>query len=145
MFIAFVGSTSRAGICVAWLKLTTLGRRIVKSVQSTLNHLQSPPEWMQSQRNYSSFLSKSNLHGTIVHSMLAQNCPKGKRQWLNQSNFSSVQFSSVNVFHHIHIHTENYHLQSYVIKYNTQINTHITWLSYYTETKLQFYSLIVNE
>ena len=29
MFITFVGSTSRAGICVACLKLTTLGRRIV--------------------------------------------------------------------------------------------------------------------
>ena len=29
MFIAFTGSTSRAGICVACLKLTTLGRRII--------------------------------------------------------------------------------------------------------------------
>ena len=29
MFITFMGSTSRAGICVACLKLTTLGRRIV--------------------------------------------------------------------------------------------------------------------
>ena len=29
MFIAFVGSTLHAGICVACLKLTTLGRRIV--------------------------------------------------------------------------------------------------------------------
>ena len=29
MFIAFTGSTSRAGICVACLKLITLGRRIV--------------------------------------------------------------------------------------------------------------------
>ena len=28
-FIVFMGSTSRAGICVACLKLTTLGRRIV--------------------------------------------------------------------------------------------------------------------
>ena len=59
---------------------------VVKSVQSTLSHLQSPPEWMQSQRNYGSFLSKSDLHGTISHTMIGQNCPKGKRQWLNQSN-----------------------------------------------------------
>ena len=29
MFITFMGSTSRAGICVACLKLTTSGRRIV--------------------------------------------------------------------------------------------------------------------
>ena len=29
MFITFMGSTSRAGICMACLKLTTLGRRIV--------------------------------------------------------------------------------------------------------------------
>ena len=28
-FIAFVGSTSRAGVCVACMKLTTLGGRIV--------------------------------------------------------------------------------------------------------------------
>ena len=55
----------------------------VKSVQSTLSHLQSPPDWMQSQRNYGSFLSKSDLHGRILYTMLAQNCPKGKRQWLN--------------------------------------------------------------
>ena len=27
--ITLMGSNSRAGICVAWLKLTTLGRRIV--------------------------------------------------------------------------------------------------------------------
>ena len=33
MFISFVGSTSRAGICVAYLKLTTLGRRIVNRLQ----------------------------------------------------------------------------------------------------------------
>ena len=30
----------------------------IKSVQSTLSHLQSPPEQMQSQRNYGSFLPK---------------------------------------------------------------------------------------
>ena len=41
---------------------------------------------MQSQRNYGSFLSKSDLHGTILYTILAQNCPKGKRQWLNKSN-----------------------------------------------------------
>ena len=36
-----------------------------------------------------------------------------------------VQF--IQYIHHIHIHAENYHLQSYVIKYNTQIlNIHIT-------------------
>ena len=52
----------------------------VKSVQSTLNHLQSPPEQMQFQRNYDSFLSKSPLHGMILFTMLAQNRPKSKRQ-----------------------------------------------------------------
>ena len=36
---------------------------------------------MQSQRNYGSFLLKSDLLGTILYTMLAQNCPKGKRQW----------------------------------------------------------------
>ena len=30
-----------------------------------------------------SFLSKSDLHGTTLYTMLAQNCRKGKRQWLN--------------------------------------------------------------
>ena len=35
---------------------------------------------------YGSFLSKLDLDGTILCTMLTQNCPKGKRQWLNQSN-----------------------------------------------------------
>ena len=52
----------------------------VKSVQSTLSHLQSLPEQLQSQRNYGSFLSKSHLHGMILFAMLAQNHPKIKRQ-----------------------------------------------------------------
>ena len=34
------------------------GGGVVKSFQSTLSHLQSPPERMQSQRNYGSFLRK---------------------------------------------------------------------------------------
>ena len=33
---------------------------------------------MQSQRNYGSFLSKSDLHVMIKNTMLARNCPKGK-------------------------------------------------------------------
>ena len=47
----------------------------LKSVQSTLSHLQSPPEQMQFQRNYDSFLSKSYLHGMILLTMLAQRGP----------------------------------------------------------------------
>ena len=47
-------------------------RTKLKFVQSTLSHLQSPPEQMQSQRNYGSFLSKSHLHGIILLTMLAQ-------------------------------------------------------------------------
>ena len=46
----------------------------LKSVHSTLSHLQSPTEWMQSQYNYGSFLSKSDLHGTILYTCSA--CPK---------------------------------------------------------------------
>ena len=38
----------------------------MESVQSTLSNLQSPPEQMQSQCNYVSFLSKSHLHDTIL-------------------------------------------------------------------------------
>ena len=33
---------------------------------------------MQSQGNYGSFLSKSDLHVMIKNTMLARNCPKGK-------------------------------------------------------------------
>ena len=33
---------------------------------------------MQSQYNYGSFLSKSDLHVMIKNAMLARNCPKGK-------------------------------------------------------------------
>ena len=33
---------------------------------------------MQSQRNYGSFLSKSDLHVMIKNTMLARNSPKGK-------------------------------------------------------------------
>ena len=47
MFIAFVGSTSRAGICVACLKLTTLGRRIV----NRLYHM----DWKSSMQCYPYF------------------------------------------------------------------------------------------
>ena len=36
MFIAFTGSTSRAGICVACLKLTTLSRRIINKLYNGL-------------------------------------------------------------------------------------------------------------
>ena len=50
----------------------------LKSVQSTLSHLQSPPEQTQSQRSYGSFLSKSHLDGMILQTMLAQNRPKVK-------------------------------------------------------------------
>ena len=57
----------------------------VKSVQSTLSHLWSPPEQMQSQRNYGSFLSKSHLHGMILLRILAQNRPKSKRQCFNRA------------------------------------------------------------
>ena len=45
----------------------------IKSVQSTLSHLQSPPEQMQSQLHYGSFLLKSHLHGMILLTMPAQN------------------------------------------------------------------------
>ena len=34
----------------------------VKSVQSTLSHLRSPPEQMQSKLNFGSFLSKFHIH-----------------------------------------------------------------------------------
>ena len=54
------------------------GLSLLKSVQSTLSHLQSPPEQMQSQRNYGSFLSKSHLHGMILLTILSQNRPKSK-------------------------------------------------------------------
>ena len=58
---------------------------MLKSVQSTLSQLQSPPEQMQSQHNYGSFLSKSHLHGMILLTMLAQNRPKSRRQWFNRA------------------------------------------------------------
>ena len=58
---------------------------VVKSVQSTLSHLQRPPEQMQSQRNYGSFLSKSCLSGMILLTMLAQNSPKSKRQCFSRA------------------------------------------------------------
>ena len=51
---------------------------MLKSVQSTLSHLQSPPDQMQSQHNYGSFLSKSHLHGMILLTMLTQNRPKSE-------------------------------------------------------------------
>ena len=47
----------------------------LKSVQSTLSHLQSQ---MQSQRNYGSFLSKSHLHGMILFTMLPKIAQKVK-------------------------------------------------------------------
>ena len=59
--------------------------QLLKSVQSTLSHLQSPPEQMQSQRNYGSLLSKSHLRGMILLTMLAQNRPKSKRQYFNRA------------------------------------------------------------
>ena len=40
---------------------------------------------MQSQRNYGSFLSKSDLHVMIKNTMLAQNCPKGKEPILTMA------------------------------------------------------------
>ena len=58
---------------------------MLKSVLSTLNHLQSPPEQMQSQHNSGSFLSKSHLHGMILFTKLAQNRPKSGRQWFNRA------------------------------------------------------------
>ena len=58
---------------------------LVKSVQSTLSHLQSPPKQMKSQRNYGSFLLKLYLHGMILSTMLSQNRPKSKRQCLNRA------------------------------------------------------------
>ena len=61
--------------------------KMLKSVQPTLSHLQSPPEQMQSQRNYGSFLSKSHLRGMILLTMLAQNRPKSKRQYFNRAIF----------------------------------------------------------
>ena len=61
-------------------KKTKLYSCFLLTVQSTLSHLQSPPEQMQSQRNYGSFLSKSQFHGVILFTMLAQNRPKSKRQ-----------------------------------------------------------------
>ena len=52
----------------------------LKSVQSTLSHLQSPPEQIQSQHNYDSVFSKSHLYGMILFTMLVQNRPKSKKQ-----------------------------------------------------------------
>ena len=68
----------------------------VKSVQSTLSHLQSPPEQMQSQRNYDSFFSKSHLHRMILFTMSAQNRPKSKRQCFYYSNllFQDCQYET---------------------------------------------------
>ena len=62
---------------------------LLKSVQLILSHLQSPLEWIQSQLNYGSFLSKSYLHGTILHTMLAQNCPKSKQEQFAISGWST--------------------------------------------------------
>ena len=82
LLIVFYSNSYRTstGFNAAYTGRIVLIYFIFKSVQSTLSHLQSPPEWRQSQRNYGSFLSKSDLHGTILYTMLAQNCPKGKRQ-----------------------------------------------------------------
>ena len=64
----------------------------LKSVRSTLSHLQSPPEQMQSQRNYGSFLSKSHLHRLILLTVLAQNRPKSKTQ--NNLLFQDCQYET---------------------------------------------------
>ena len=48
--------------------------------------LASVSKWNSRKVNYGSFLSKSDLHGTILYTMLAQNCLKSKRQWLNYSS-----------------------------------------------------------
>ena len=55
-----------------------------------------PPEQMQCQRNYGSFLSESHLHGMILLTMLAQNCPKSKRQCFNRV---ICYFKIVNIRH----------------------------------------------
>ena len=71
-----------------------LSEYTVKSVQSTLSHLQSPPEQMQSQHNYGSFLSKSHIHGMILLTMLAPNRPKVKDNALiDQFAFSRSSIS----------------------------------------------------
>ena len=51
---------------------------------------------MQSQCNYGSFLSKSDLHGTILYTMLAQNCPKGKIQSFKLEQFAISRWSTSN-------------------------------------------------
>ena len=79
------GRASRFKLCIRNAFMTIMihakfhfNRLMLKSVQSTLDHLQSPPKQMQSQRNYDSFSSKSHLHGMILLTMLAQNLPKRK-------------------------------------------------------------------
>ena len=47
-----------------------------KSVQSTLSHLQSPPERMQSQRNYGSFLWKDIFMARPMARSYKQSLPK---------------------------------------------------------------------
>ena len=49
--------------------LPELSQWTLKSVQSTC-HLQSPPQQMQSLRNYGSFLPKLHLQGIILLTML---------------------------------------------------------------------------
>ena len=94
--------TLRKGVCNLILSLkASCQNKIyyvrVKFVQSTLSHQQSPPEWMQSQCNCGSFLSKSDLHDTIIYTMRAQNCPNGKRQWLLKSEqFAISRWSALN-------------------------------------------------
>ena len=61
-------------------------RTLIKSVQSALSHLQSPPlNKCSAKRNYGSFVSKSHLHSMILLTMLAPNRPKSKRQYFNRA------------------------------------------------------------
>ena len=72
------------GVAATLPELSEWTLALLKPVQSTLSHLQSPPEQMQSQRNYGSFLSKSHLRGMILFTMLAQNRPKVKDNAFNR-------------------------------------------------------------
>ena len=53
----------------------------VKSVQSALSDLKRPPERLQSQCNYRSFITKKHLNGTLSETKLRPNLPKRNGHW----------------------------------------------------------------
>ena len=57
------------------------GHLNVKSVQSALSDLKSPPDRLQSQCNYQPFITELYLNGTLSETKLRPNMRKRNGQW----------------------------------------------------------------